>query len=434
MDVRLAKTGSIRRLAYASAVGTTLEWYDFTIYNIMAALVFGVVFFPSFDPLAGTLLAFSTYAVGYLSRPVGGLVFGRLGDRRGRRFVLITTLVLMGMATCAIGVLPSYARSGLWGPGLLVTLRFMQGAAIGGEWAGAVLLALEHGNSHERGRNGSFAQLGPACGSILGTLAVGSVTLSTTSEQFEAWGWRIPFVLSATLVAFGYWLRRGVDETPAFLELERHGCTAKTPLKEVFRNHWRALLTCIGVRLGPDVAYALFAVFSLFYITTVLRLPRTLALSATMIGATCNALAIPIFASLSDRIGRRPVIGMGSLASVLWVFACFSWMDTRRPLLVVIGVACGMTLHACMYGPQAAFIAEQFSARVRYAGASLAYTLTGIVGGGLAPVLFTAMYRRYSSTMRISLYVSITLVVTIVFLWRARETAESPLSTKEHRI
>ena len=429
MDVRRATPGSIRRLAVASAIGTTLEWYDFTVYNIMAALVFGIVFFPSFDPLAGTVLAFSTYAVGYLSRPVGGLLFGRLGDRRGRRFVLVTTLVLMGIATCAIGTLPSYARWGLWSSALLVTLRFLQGAAIGGEWAGAVLLALEHGSDHARGRNGSFAQLGPACGSILGTAAVGAVTLTLTPAEFESWGWRIPFVLSATLVAFGYWLRRGVDETPAFLELQHHQGTAKTPVKDIFRHHWRALLTCIGVRLGPDVAYALFAVFSLAYVTAVLHLSRMLALSATMIGAACHALAIPLFASLSDRFGRRPVIALGSMASVLWVFAYFSWMDTRQPLLIVLSVACGMTLHASTYGPQAAFIAEQFPARVRYAGASLAYTLTGIVGGGLAPVLFTAIYKVYSSTIRISVYVSVALLITVFSLWRARETAGSPLAT-----
>jgi MFS family permease len=428
MDARLATPARIRRLAVTSAIGTTLEWYDFTVYNIMAALVFNVVFFPSFDPLAGTLLAFSTYAVGYLSRPIGGVLFGRLGDRRGRRFVLVTTLVLMGVATCAIGTLPTYARWGLWSSVLLVTLRFVQGAAIGGEWAGAVLLALEHGRHRERGRNGSFAQLGPACGSILGTAAVGAVALTLTPAEFESWGWRIPFVLSATLVGFGYWLRRGVDETPAFLELQRHHGTAKTPVKDVFRQHLRALLTCIGARLGPDVAYALFAVFSLTYITTVLHLPRTLALSATMIGAACNALTIPVFASLSDRIGRRPVIAVGSSASLLWVFAYFVGMDTRQPLLIVLSVACGMTLHASTYGPQAAFIAEQFPVRVRYAGASLAYTLTGIVGGGLAPALFTAMYKAYSSTIRISLYVTITLVITVFALWRARETAGSPLA------
>jgi MFS family permease len=419
---------SITRLAAASSVGTTLEWYDFTVYNVMAALVFNVIFFPSFDPLAGTLLAFSTYAVGYVSRPLGGLLFGHLGDRRGRRFVLVATLVLMGVATCLIGLLPSYQRWGVWSPVLLVTLRFVQGAAIGGEWAGAVLLSLEHGAPHERGRNGSFAQMGPACGTILGTSAVAAITLSLTPARFESWGWRIPFALSAVLVAFGMWLRHGVQETPAFVDLESRHATAKAPIKDVFRQHLRPLLTSIGARVGPDVVYALLVVFTLTYVTTVLHLSRPLALTATMIGAACHAIAIPVFAILSDRIGRRPVYAIGTVCAMFWAFAYFSLMDTRRPLLIGIAVAVGLTIHATMYGPQAAFIAEQFPARVRYAGASLAYTLAGIVAGGFAPLLFAAIYKAYGSTIRVSLYVTVALAVTLIALLHACETAKAPLA------
>jgi MFS family permease len=427
-DLGRPMSKSIARLAAASSVGTTLEWYDFTVYNVMAAVVFNVVFFPSFDPLAGTLLAFSTYAVGYVSRPLGGFVFGHLGDRRGRRYVLVATLVLMGAATCLIGLLPSYQRWGVWSPFLLVTLRFVQGAAIGGEWAGAVLLSLEHGAQHQRGRNGSFAQMGPACGTILGTSAVAAITLSLTPASFESWGWRIPFALSAVLVAFGMWLRRGVQETPAFVNLDSHQETAKAPIKDVFREHLRPLLTSIGARVGPDVVYALLVVFTLTYATTVLHLSRPLALTATMIGAGCHAIAIPVFASLSDRIGRRPVYALGTVCSMFWAFAYFSLMDTARPLLIGIAVAVGLTIHAIMYGPQAAFIAEQFPARVRYAGASLAYTLAGIVGGGFAPLLFAAIYKAYGSTIRVSLYVTVALAVTLFALLHASETAKAPLA------
>jgi MFS family permease len=427
-DIRRPMSKSITRLAAASSVGTTLEWYDFTIYNVMAALVFNVVFFPSFDPLVGTLLAFSTYAVGYLSRPIGGFVFGHLGDRRGRRFVLVATLVVMGVATCLIGLLPSHQRWGVWSPALLVTLRFVQGAAIGGEWAGAVLLSLEHGAQHQRGRNGSFAQMGPACGTILGTSAVAALTLLLTPASFESWGWRIPFALSAVLVAFGMWLRRGVQETPAFVGLESRHATAKAPIKDVFRQHLRPLLTSIGARVGPDVLYALLAVFTLTYVTTVLHLSRPLALTATMIGAACHAVAIPVFAALSDRFGRRPVYAIGTVCSMFWAFAYFSLMDTGRPLLIGIAVAVGLTIHATMYGPQAAFIAEQFPARVRYAGASLAYTLVGIVAGGFAPLLFAALYKAYGSTIRVSLYVIVALAVTLIALLYARETAKAPLA------
>jgi MFS family permease len=428
MDVvRPPQSSSIARLAAASAVGTTLEWYDFTIYNVMAALVFNKVFFPEYDPMVGTLLAFSTYAVGYFSRPVGGFLFGHLGDRWGRRFVLFATLLLMGIATCLIGVLPAYRQWGVWSPALLVALRFVQGAAIGGEWAGAVLLSVEHGAAHQRGRNGSYAQLGPACGAILGVGAVTLITLSIAPASFEQWGWRIPFAMSAVLIAFGTWLRRGVDETPAFIQMKSRGATSAAPLGEVLRHHLRGVLTSIGARAGPDVYYALLAVFTLTYTTTILHLPRPLALTATAIGAACSAVSIPVFASLSDRIGRRPVYGTGTVLAIFWVFAYFALMDTRRPILIGVAVAVGMTLQASMYGPQAAFIAEQFPARVRYAGSSMAYTLTGIVAGGVAPLLLSALYRAYGSTLWLSLYVAAALLVTVLVLWFARETAHVPL-------
>jgi MFS family permease len=424
---RPAGSSSSARLAAASAVGTTLEWYDFTIYNIMAALVFNVVFFPRYDPMVGTLLAFSTYAVGYFSRPLGGLLFGHLGDRLGRRFVLFATLMLGGSATCLIGLLPSYQQWGVWSPALLVLLRFIQGAALGGEWAGAVLLSLEHGSTHQRGRNGSYAQLGPACGTILGTATVAGITLWLTPVSFESWGWRIPFALSALLVAFGGWVRSGVAETPVFTQLKSQRTTSQAPIREVARHHLRPLLTSIGARIGPDVAYALLVVFTLTYATTILHLERSLALTATLIGAACNAVGIPVFASWSDRVGRRPVYAVGALLMMLWAFAYFRLMDSRQPLYIGIAVAIGLILHACMYGPQAAFIAEQFPARVRYAGSSMAYTLTGVVAGGVAPLLFSGLYRAYGSSVPLSLYLTAALAVTLLALWQTRETAHAPL-------
>ena len=376
----------------------------------MAALVFNAVFFPQYEPLTGTLLAFSTYAVGYFSRPAGGLLFGHLGDRLGRRFVLYATLMLMGCATCLIGLLPSYQTWGTWSPVLLVTLRFVQGAAIGGEWAGAVLLSLEHGSARQRGRNGSFAQLGPACGTILGTATVALVALCVTPPDFERWGWRIPFALSLVLVAFGLWLRRGVPETPVFIELQSRRETARAPIGEVLRSHWRGLATSIGV-------------FTLTYVTTVLHLPRMRGLVATMIGAACSAVCMPLFGSLSDRIGRRPLIAVGALLSMAWAFLYFRLMVAAQPALIVLAVAVGMVLHASMYGPQAAFIAEQFPGRVRYAGSSIAYTLTGIVAGGLAPLLFTALFRAYGTTQALSWYLVAALGVTALAMALARETA-----------
>lgn len=420
----LSKTG---RLAAASSVGTALEWYDFTVYNIMAALVFNHVFFPSFDPLVGTILAFSTYAVGYISRPVGGFIFGHLGDVAGRKAVLITTLVIMGVTTALMGLLPGYASWGIWSPVLLVTLRFIQGIALGGEWAGAVLLSMEHGDANKRGRNASFAQVGPSCGTLIGTGFITLVTLALSGDQFQEWGWRVPFLLSLLLVMFGLWLRRGVEETPTFVAMQASEKTTHTPLKEVFVRYPRELLIAGGARIGSDVLYALVVVFTLTYVTTVLHLPRPVALLATMLGAIGNAITVPMFGALSDRLGRRPVYIAGVLLAAVWSFVFFVLLDSAQTVLIVLAVIVGLLIHAVMYGPQAAFVTEQFPGHVRYAGSSLAYTLAGIVGGGFAPLIITSLYKEMGSTVWVSLYVCLALGITLIALWKAKETAYKPL-------
>ncbi|WP_370425527.1 MFS transporter (plasmid) [Pantoea vagans] len=415
-----SKTG---RLAAASSIGTALEWYDFTVYNIMAALVFNHVFFPSFDPLVGTILAFSTYAVGYISRPLGGFVFGHLGDVAGRKAVLIITLLIMGVTTALMGLLPGYAVWGIWSPILLVALRFVQGIALGGEWAGAVLLSMEHGDANKRGRNASFAQVGPSCGTLIGTGFITLVTVMMSADQFQAWGWRIPFLLSLVLVIFGLWLRRGVEETPTFVAMQEQEKTTHTPLKEVFVNYPKQLFIAGGSRIGSDVLYALVVVFTLTYVTTVLQLPRPLALMATMLGAIVNAITVPMFGALSDKWGRRPVYITGALLAVVWSFLFFVLLDSSHPVLIVLAVIGGLLIHAMMYGPQAAFVTEQFPGHVRYAGSSLAYTLAGIVGGGFAPLIITTLFKETGSTLWVSLYVSFALAITLFALWKAKETA-----------
>ena len=423
----MAERPAAGRLATASIVGTTLEYYDFAVYNMLAALVFNKLFFPSFDPLSGTLLAFSTFAVGYLSRPVGGVIFGHLGDRYGRRFVLVATLLLMGVTTALMGLLPTYASAGIASPIMLVVLRFIQGAALGGEWAGAVLLSVEHGDPQRRGRNASWAQMGPSLGTLLATGSIALITLMLSPDEFIAWGWRVPFFASVVLVGFGLWIRVGVDETPLFKQIEQQRSKAQAPISEVVRGHWRSLLVGGAVRIGPDVLYSLAVAFSLSYLTTVLGVSRTLALTALSVGGVVNAVTIPLFGSLSDRLGRRVVYGAGAVLGLVWMFAFFPLLETRQPALIVLAIVGALTVHAMMYGPQAAFIAEQFPTRVRYAGASLAYTLAGIVGGGIAPMVSTALLQIFGTPLAVSSYAALALLITCVVLLIVRERARDQL-------
>lgn len=422
------------RLATASLVGTTLEYYDFAVYNTLAALVFNQLFFPTFDPLSGTLLALSTFAIGYLSRPLGGFIFGNLGDRFGRRFVLVVTLMVMGVTTALIGLLPTYETAGALSPILLVVLRFIQGAALGGEWAGAVLLSVEHGAEHQRGRNASWTQMGPSIGTLLATGSIALITFAMSPDAFVSWGWRLPFIASLILIGFGLWVRRGVAETPVFAELEKRRQKSSAPIGEVLRLHWRGLIRAGGVRIGPDVLYSLTVVFSLSYLTTVLMQSRPLALTALSIGGLFNALCMPLFGSLSDKIGRRAVYGAGVIGAVVWVFAFFPLLDSKQPLLIGSAIVVALTLHAVMYGPQAAFITEQFPTRVRYAGASLAYTLAGALGGGIAPAAFAGLLRASGNPLSISIYAAVALLLTggvLLISGRAVATTTGSLNHEE---
>jgi MFS family permease len=406
-------TPPMLRIASASIAGTALEYYDFAVYNTLAALVFNQLFFPTFDPLSGTLLSFATFWVGYLSRPFGGILFGHLGDRHGRRFVLIITLVMMGITTMLIGLLPTYAQVGALAPVLLVALRFLQGMALGGEWAGAVLLSVEHGTEQRRGRNASFAQMGPSIGVLIAAGVIAIINKHTPPEQFLAYGWRLPLLASVLLVIFGLWLRIGVRETPQFTGLEK---LARAPLTEVLRHHWRRLLVAGGVRMGPDVLYSLLAVFLLSYITSTLGLSRTLAVTALTLGAFFNAVLILVAGLLSDRFGSRAVYGAGALIAIAWVWILFPLLDSKGEMAIYVAIVGGLSIHAFMYGPQAAFIAEQFPTHVRYAGSSLAYTLGGVFAGGVAPLAFQALYRAYGSSKVVAIYATAALLITLLVL------------------
>ena len=408
----------IRRLALASIAGTALEYYDFAVYNLLAALVFNKLFFPSVDPLAGQLLAFATYWVGYLSRPFGGILFGRLGDRRGRRYVLVMTLALMGACTTAIGLLPTYEKIGVLAPILLVVLRFVQGMALGGEWAGAVLLTAEHGTEGQRGRNAAFAQMGPSTGVLIATGAMALITWLMPEEALLDWGWRVPLLASVVLVVFGLWLRIGVPETPEFLALEDK--QSRAPLREVLRSHRPGLLIAAGSRFGPDVMYSLISAFCVSYVTTISGHSRTLATGALAIGAALNVALNYTAGRLSDAFGRRRVYGLGAAAAAVWLWLLFPWLDSRSEWLIVTAFASGLAIHAFMYGPQAAFIAEQFPAQVRYVGSSIAYTVAGVFAGGIAPVAFTRIYQATHETGGIVVYTTVALAITVSALWAAR--------------
>jgi MFS family permease len=391
------------------------------VYNTLAALVFNKLFFPALDPLAGTLLAFATFWVGYLSRPFGGILFGHLGDRRGRRFVLVVTLIIMGLTTFSIGLLPTYAQIGVLAPLLLVTLRFLQGMALGGEWAGAVLLSMEHGTEAQRGRNAAFAQMGPGLGVLLATGAVSLISAALSDEELIAWGWRVPLLASAVLVIFGLWVRRGVPETAQFRQLEP-GLQSRAPIGEILRNHWRGVLIAGGSRFGPDVMYSLITAFVLTYISTILGHSRTLATAALALAAAANSATVLVAGVLSDRYGLRAVYGVGAAMTFVWLWVLFPLLDSNSEWLIVAAVVSGGILHATMWGPQAAFIAEQFPTQVRYAGASLSFTLAGVFAGGLAPLAFTALYRAYDTTLVVVLYTVAALGVTALALRRARKS------------
>ncbi|MGY6657605.1 MFS transporter [Amycolatopsis sp. TRM77291] len=422
--------GSIAKVVSASLIGTTIEWYDFFLYTSAAALVFGQLFFPSNDPLTGTLLAFLTYAVGFLARPIGGLVFGHFGDRVGRKKLLVLSLLLMGGSTCAMGILPTYATVGVLAPILLTLLRLVQGFALGGEWGGAVLIVSEHGDDKRRGFWASWPQCGAPGGNLLATAVLAILAATQSDEAFLSWGWRIPFLLSGVLVVIGLWIRLAVSESPVFLAAQKNNATTHAPVVEVFRKSWRAVLITIGSRMAENVSYYVITAFILVYVTTGLGLPKSAGLNAVLIGSAVHFLTIPLWGMLSDRIGRRPVYLFGAIGMALWSFAFFAMLDTKNPAVIILAATVGLVLHGAMYGPQAAFFSEQFPTRVRYTGLSVGGQLSSIAAGAVAPLIAVALFKEFGSTIPVSLYVVAMCVLTVIALLAARETKGESLHSE----
>ncbi|MEU3094027.1 MFS transporter [Streptomyces sp. NPDC006967] len=423
------RSGGIGRIVSASLIGTTIEWYDFFLYGSAAALVFNTLFFPADDPLVGTLLAFITYAIGFVARPIGGMVFGHFGDKIGRKKLLVLSLMLMGGATFAMGLLPTYDTIGVGAPILLTVLRLVQGFALGGEWGGAVLIVSEHGGDKHRGFWASWPQSGAPGGNLLATGVLALLAAVQSEEAFLSWGWRVPFLLSGVLVVIGLWIRVSVSESPVFLaarakaeaEAER-GAKDEAPVVEVFRRSWREVLGAIGTRFGENISYYVLTSFLLVYVTVHLDLPKSTALNAVLIGSAVHFVAIPMWGALSDRLGRRPVTLIGSVGMAVWAFAFFALVDTESFAVITLSVTVGLLLHGAMYGPQAAFISEMFDTRVRYSGASMGSQLASIVAGALAPIIAVELLRNYGSSTPIALYLSAAALVTTLTVVVVKET------------
>jgi metabolite-proton symporter len=403
------------KIAVMASAGAAVEWYDFFIYGTAAALVFPHLFFPAdLPPFVAQIASFSTFAVGFIARPVGGMLFGHFGDLHGRKRVLVAAMVLMGLSTTLIGLLPSYARIGAWAPLLLVVLRFVQGLAVGGQWGGAALLAIESAPDHRRGFYGSFVQIGVPLGVVLANAVFLAVSALTTNEAFMTWGWRIGFVLSVLLIGIAVAVQFGVSEPAAETVPTAPAERRRSPLAEVVRDHWREILLAGGAFAANNSCFYVAITYSVAYGVSRVGLDRDLVLFAVMAG---NLLMIPALlgcGALSDRFGRRGVFLIGALLSGLWAFAVFPLIDIATPLTVLAAIAVQLLFISLMYGPQAALFAELFPKSVRYSGASLGYQIGSVVGGGFAPIIATALFARYQSSTPIAIYLAVMCALSFV--------------------
>jgi metabolite-proton symporter len=414
---------SIRQVALASFIGTAIEWYDFFLYGTAAALIFGELFFPEFSSTAGTLAAFSTYAVGFAARPLGGIVFGHYGDKIGRKAMLILSLLIMGIATALIGFLPTFETIGVWAPILLVVLRFCQGIGVGGEWGGAVLMAVEHAPEGRRGFYGSWPQMGVPAGLLMGNL----VFLAATAWLPESWGWRVPFLLSFVLVGVGLFIRLRIMETPAFLQVKETRTEAPMPILDVLRTYPKNVLLAMGMRFAENGTFYVLTVFVLTYIVEELKLEQTTGLIGVLIAAFIGLFTIPFFGHLSDRVGRRPLYLLGSGFSLLFAFPFFWLLNTGVEPLIWLAIILGVNIgHDAMYGPQAAFFSELFGTRVRYSGASLGYQLASVFAGGFAPLISLALLTAYGYGA-VAIYMAIMALITVISVLLATETFRSDI-------
>jgi metabolite-proton symporter len=407
-------SAQLRKAVIASTIGTTIEWYDFFLYGTAAGLVFGKLYFPNSDPLSATLLAFGTYFIGFIGRPIGAAIFGHYGDRIGRKATLIATLLCMGIATFLVAFVPTYASIGIWGAILLTILRALQGIGVGGEWGGSVLLAMEWSRTHgQRGLVASWPQFGVPAGLFLANIAVLAFS-AWSGDQFMVWGWRIPFALSIILVGVGLWIRLGILETPVFQKLLDNDKVEKAPILEVIKKQPREIILSALARMSEQAPFYIFTAFIFAYAVNTLKMDRNFILAAVMAAAVVSFVTIPLSGHISDRIGRRKMYLIGVVATGLFGFLYFGMVDTAIPSAVFIAIVLSLIPHDIQYGPQAALIAEAFTPRLRYSGASLAYQLASIIAGGPAPLIATWLFATYKTGYAIAVYIAACAVISAV--------------------
>ncbi len=404
----------LRRAVVASTIGTAIEWYDFFLYSTVTGLVFAKLFFPHSDPWVGTLEAFAIYAVGFIARPIGAAIFGHYGDRIGRKATLIATLLLMGLATAAVAIVPTYESIGIWGAVLLTALRFIQGVGVGGEWGGSVLMSMEWArDDRSRGLIASWPQFGVPCGLFLANLAVLAFS-QMSGEQFLSWGWRIPFALSLILVGVGLYIRLGILETPVFARLLAENKIERTPMLAVIKQYPREILLSAFARMAEQAPFYIFTAFIFSYGIGTLHMSRNFLLTAVMSASVLSFVAIPLFGHLSDRIGRKNMYMIGAATTGVFGFIYFAMVNTGSEAIIFLAIFVSLIPHDMMYGPQAALIAESFTGRLRYSGSSLGYQLASIIAGGPAPLIATWLFGSFHSATAIAVYIAICAVITLV--------------------
>ena len=404
----------LRRAVIASTIGTAIEWYDFFLYSTVTGLVFAMLFFPNSDPWVGTLEAFAIYAVGFVARPIGAAIFGHYGDRIGRKSTLIATLLVMGLATFAVALVPTYASIGIWGAVLLTILRFIQGVGVGGEWGGSVLMSMEWARTnHSRGFIASWPQFGVPCGLFLANLAVLAFS-QMSGEQFLAWGWRVPFLLSIVLVGVGLYIRLGIFETPVFARLLAERRVERTPILEVIRQHPKEIVLSAFARMAEQAPFYIFTAFIFSYGTGKLHVSRDFLLVAVLTASVVSFFSIPFFGHLSDRIGRKNMYMLGAAVTGVFGFVYFGMVNTGMATVIFLAIVLSLVPHDMMYGPQAALIAESFTGRLRYSGSSLGYQLASIIAGGPAPLIATWLMGIYGSSTAIALYILACAIISLI--------------------